>query len=208
MAPRPSARARPVRGKGTPTSRHASQPGYWPLVVLGFAALAAAIQWWMGRVPICDCGYIKLWHGQTYSSENSQHLTDWYTPSHIAHGFLFYAALHWLMPRHGFWPRLAVATLVEAAWEVIENTETVIRHYRETTIALDYFGDSVINSASDMAAMWLGFWLAARLPVWLSVAVVLAMELFVGWMIRDNLTLNVLMLLWPIESVKAWQGGA
>jgi hypothetical protein len=170
--------------------------------------LAAAILLGMGRVPICECGYVKLWHGQTYSSGNSQHLTDWYTPSHVVHGFLVHGALHWLTPRLGFWPRLALATLVEAAWEVVENTEAVIRHYRETTISLDYFGDSVINSAADIAAMWLGFWLASRLPVWLSVVLVLAMEIYVGWMIRDNLTLNVLMLLWPIEGVKAWQGGA
>ena len=194
-----------ARGNALTTRDGRTRAGVWPLVVLGIAMVAAALLLWMGREPICKCGTVKLWHGVVVSSENSQHLTDWYTPSHIVHGFLFYAGSWLLLRRAGFWPRLALATLVEAAWEVIENTDAVIQRYRDATIALDYFGDSVINSVSDIAAMWLGFWLASRLPVWLSVVLVLAMELFVGWMIRDNLTLNVLMLLWPLESVKVWQ---
>ena len=176
----------------------------WPALTLGTAALAAAVLLWMGRVPICACGTVKLWHGAVLSSENSQHLTDWYTPSHIVHGLLFHASLHWLLPRAGFWPRLLVATVAEAAWEIAENTDAVIQRYREATIALDYYGDSVVNSAADIAAMWLGFWLASRLPVAWSVALVLAMEIGVAWMIRDNLTLNVLMLLWPLDAVRAW----
>lgn len=179
----------------------------WPLILLGIAALAAAVLLGMGRVPICACGSVKLWHGVVVSSENSQHLSDWYTPSHVAHGLIFYAVLHLLARRLGLWPRAAIATAVEAAWEIAENTDAVIQRYREATIALDYYGDSVVNSVADIGAMWLGFWLASRLPVWASVALLLAMELFVGWMIRDNLALNVLMLLWPLDSVRAWQAG-
>lgn len=179
----------------------------WFLALAAIVATTAAVLLAMGRVPICECGTVKLWHGVVVSSENSQHVTDWYTPSHIIHGMLFYAAAHWLLPRWGMLPRLAAATLVEAAWEIGENTEAVIQRYREATIALDYFGDSVINSVSDIGAMWIGFALAARLPVWLTVTLALAMEIGVAWVIRDNLALNVLMLLWPLDSVKAWQAG-
>jgi hypothetical protein len=180
----------------------------WVAILIGMVAVTAAILLSMGRVPICTCGTVKLWHGVVNSAENSQHLTDWYTPSHIIHGVLFYGALHLLFPRAGLLPRLAIATVVEAAWEITENTNMVISRYREATIALDYFGDSVINSVSDILAMWLGFFLASRLPAWATVVMVLVFEIGVGWMIRDNLALNVLMLVWPLESVKAWQGGA
>lgn len=181
--------------------------GRWPLVILGITALAAVVLLAMGRVPICTCGYVKPWHWQVVSSENSQHLIDWYTPSHITHGLIFYGLLHLLARGLGLWPRAAIATLVEAAWEIAENTDAVIQRYREATIALDYFGDSVVNSVADIVAMWGGFALAAVLPVWASVALGLAFEFGVGWAIRDNLALNVLMLLWPLEGVRAWQSG-
>jgi hypothetical protein len=172
-------------------------------------ALSALVLFLMGRVPICTCGTIRLWHGVVFSSENSQHLSDWYTFSHIIHGFVFYGLLHLAGRATGrtipWGVKFLVAITVESGWEIFENTEFVINRYRETTIALDYFGDSILNSASDILAMTFGLFLASRLPVWTIITLAVAMELFTGFMIRDNLALNVLMLVWPLQAVLDWQ---
>ena len=166
------------------------------LVRLAIAVtILVAVMLAMGRPPICTCGSVALLG--PVGPTQSQMLADWYSPSHIVHGFLFYGAL-WLALRR--WPlerRFAIALLVEAAWEVFENTPTIIDRYREATIALGYSGDSILNSVSDLAMMTFGFWLARRLPLWASVTIMAALELAALWAVRDNLTLNVWMLLAP-----------
>ena len=175
------------------------------LALLGMLTIAMLILVSFGRPPICTCGTIDLWGD--VGPEQSQMLLDWYTPSHIVHGFLFYALLHLAAPRWPVEQRFLVSLIVEAAWEVFENTPLVIDRYREATIALGYSGDSILNSVSDITAMALGFWAARRMPPWVSVAVVLVLELIPLLAIRDNLTLNVLMLVAPNDAVRSWQAG-
>jgi hypothetical protein len=177
------------------------------LAALALGALLLGILLAMHRPPICTCGTIKLWTGAVNSSDNSQHLSDWYTFSHIIHGFLFYAAGHyWLKGRARDWA-LPAAVAVEGFWEILENSPVIINRYREATIALGYSGDSIVNSLSDIGWMAFGFWLASRLPAWATIALAVGFELMTLALIRDNLTLNIVMLVWPIEAIKLWQGG-
>ena len=179
----------------------------WLGVALALLVAQIVILYSMGRLPICECGYVKLFEPGVNTSGNSQHLSDWYTPSHIIHGFLFYG-LGWLLLRRApLSARLSLAVLIEAAWEIAENSPMVIDRYRTATMALGYSGDSILNSGMDTIFMALGFLFAARMPVWVTVALTIAFELLTLVIIRDNLTLNVLMLVWPVEAIKVWQGG-
>ena len=192
----------------------------WPLRISKFSALIAfilfliigAILWSMGRPPICSCGTVKLIHLVVQSSENSQHLADWYTPSHIIHGFLFFGAGYLLRKK---WPALfplgvavSLAIIAEGAWEILENSPIIIDRYREVTISWGYAGDSIVNSLADIIWMIVGFFMASRFTWKATLGLALIFEVFVGWMIRDNLALNVLMLTAPLESVKEWQAEA
>jgi hypothetical protein len=174
------------------------------LIIVAAAALALLA---MGRNPICTCGAVDLWVGARDSPKTSQMLVDWYSLSHVVHGLIFYAAL-WLVARR--WPvewRFAAAMLVEASWEVVENTPMVIDRYRATTAALGYSGDSVLNSLSDISMMALGFLIARKLPPWASIALLVVLELVPLFVIRDNLALNIWTLIAPNAAVQAWQAG-
>ena len=172
----------------------------------------ACLLWAMGRPPICTCGTIDLW-GQV-GPEQSQMLADWYSPSHFIHGLIFYALLWRFAPNlpgnmgQPVERRFLLSLVVEAAWEIMENTPMVIDRYREATMALGYSGDTILNSMSDIAMMALGFLAARRLPVWASVALAGGFELLTLVVIRDNLTLNIWMLLAPTDWIRDWQAGA
>ena len=186
------------------------------LVCAALLALTAAIQLALGRLLISESKRIMLWSG-TIGSENSQQILDWYSPSHLIHGMAFYGLLHWLSRAPGTpgspatagkWSlgaRFVLAVLLETGWEVIENTPWVINRYREHTAALGYTGDTVLNSACDTLFAITGFFLAWRLPVWATLALIVSLELGSLLVIRDNLTLNIVMLLFPVEAIKQWQ---
>ncbi len=192
-----------------PADKGGIRPAVYAILAICMIALTATILLAMGRTPICKCGTVELWHGVVRDSGNSQHLTDWYTPSHIIHGFLFYMGAWVIGYVRGKALPLGAALLIaiglEAAWEIVENTDMVIERYRATNIALDYYGDSVINSVSDIFAMIFGFFLARTLPVRVTVLLAVGMEAFTGYWIHDNLALNIIMLIHPVEAINQWQ---
>ena len=178
------------------------------LVVGGAIFLVQAIAlYFFGQPSICECGYVKVWEGVVRSAGNSQHLFDWYTPSHVIHGLIFYGIFWYFFPKMSVWWRIALSIGLESAWEITENTPMVINHYRQQALAQGYIGDSILNSIMDTLAMVGGFLLARCIPVWVAVAVALALELYVGYMIRDNLTLNVLGMFYVFPWVTQWQSG-
>ncbi len=167
--------------------------------------LTAGVELWMGRSLLGPDGKFGLWEGNIWSSENSQRFADPYSFSHIVHGILFYAGL-WLVARKlPVRHRLLIALMLEAGWEMLENSPLIINRYREATISLGYVGDSVLNSLSDILMMTLGFLFAFRVPARVSVAAVILMEVGCALWVRDNLTLNIIMLIHPVDAIKHWQ---
>ena len=177
-------------------------------VVLGFVViigLTACIELGMGRSPLGPDGKFGWWDGNIWGSENSQRVADPYSFSHVVHGILFYAFL-WLIARKvPLRYRFLIAVSMEAVWEILENSPLIISRYRETTIALGYTGDSILNSCSDILMMSMGFLFASVTPALVSVALVVVLEVGCLFWIRDNLTLNVIMLIHPIDAIRVWQ---
>lgn len=175
------------------------------LAIGGVTVVAIVILLIMNRPLICTCGTVELW-GEV-GPKQSQMLADWYSFSHIIHGFLFYAMFRLILGDWSFNARLTVAMLVESFWEILENSPMIIDRYREATIALGYTGDSILNSVSDILMMAIGFLAARKLPVWASIAIVIVLELIPLYVIRDNLTLNIWMLIAPSDAIRVWQAG-
>ncbi|MCA1616511.1 MAG: DUF2585 domain-containing protein [Acidobacteria bacterium] len=178
----------------------------WAAVVAMLAATAFRLRA-QGRAWFCACGRFLVWTGEAWSSNTSQHLFDPYSFTHVLHGVAFCGVLAVVAPRLAPARRLCLAVFAEALWEIAENTDAVIRRYREATAALGYDGDTVINSLGDIAACALGFLVARRLGLWRSLALFFLVEAALILLIRDSLLLNVLMLLYPLDSVRAWQAG-
>ncbi|MDA1186088.1 MAG: DUF2585 family protein [Acidobacteria bacterium] len=177
---------------------------HWVFVALIVLA-TVAIEWWIGRLPFGPDGRFGWFEGDIWSAAQSQRVADPYSVTHLAHGFLFYGLLFLVARRQPMTMRLMAALTLEALWEILENSPIVIDRYRAVTIAQGYVGDSILNSVSDIAMAWIGFLLAWRLPVTVSVALVVVAEILMVYFYRDNLTLNIVMLLWPIDAIREWQ---
>ena len=180
----------------------------WPWLAI-FAVVTVTIYRLhnQGRLWWCSCGQIRLWAGDIWSSDNSQHLFDPYSFTHLLHGFVFYWLLAWSLPRLSPLWRLWLALSIEAVWEMIENSNSIIQRYRDTTLALGYQGDTIINAMGDLLMCGLGVALARRLGFWRTLMLFILTELVLLVWIRDGLLLNIIMLIYPIEAVKAWQMG-
>ena len=180
-------------------------PGFCIAAVLCLLAIQAFVLYFFGQPLISQTHSLMLWAADVLSAENSQQLSDWYTASHVIHGFIFYGLLWYFFRRLTIWQRLALAVGIEVAWEIIENTPLVINYYRQQALAQGYVGDSIINSISDTLAMIAGFFFAWRFPILLTIAVGVGLELWVGYWIHDNLFLNILGFAWTPDFIAEWQ---
>ena len=180
----------------------------WPwLAILGVLLVTIVMLRIQGRLWICSCGQIYLWVSDIWSSDNSQHIADPYAFSHILHGFVFLWLLVWIWPRLAMLWQLCLAILIEAIWEVVENSALIIERYREATASLGYEGDAIVNSVADIAFCALGFMIARYLGFWRSLAVFILTEVILLIWIRDSLIVNVIMLIYPVDAIRVWQLG-
>ncbi len=177
------------------------------LVVIALLAVQAVVLSLLGQPPICRCGYVTLWVGNVLSPENSQQLSDWYSFTHIVHGILLYLGLWYLFPDMSIKKRLIIALSIEVGWEIIENTHWIIDAYRQQALSQGYTGDAIVNSLSDSCFMLLGFALSRKLPVSATVMLAISLEIILGFVIRDNLTLNIINFIHPFTFIQRWQSG-
>lgn len=181
---------------------------YWPWLLTGLVGVQILVLAAMNTPWICPCGEVKLWQGGILNGQTSLHIADWYSPSHAVHGMLFF----WLLTAVGRgWSvpvRTLLAAVLEISWEIFENTPWVIQRFRHATAAVDYHGDSIVNSVSDIGFMLLGFYIALKLPLRWGVLLAVALELLAMWAIRDNLMLQILTFIWPIDALVDWQSRA
>jgi hypothetical protein len=177
------------------------------VIVCVLIASTALLERQMGRPWKYRNGPVRVWSGQIQSDQNSQQIADPYTFTHITHGAAFYGLTTLVMPKAAIGMRLVTAVAIEGAWESYENTDTVVQRYREATISLGYYGDSVLNSVGDIVACILGFLLTRKLPRAATWSWIVAVEVILALWIRDNLMLNILMLVWPLDVIKQWQAG-
>ena len=180
------------------------KPYYAVTVLIAIAIVVLRLQ---GRVWWCQAGDYAPWSWEIWSTHNSQHFIDAYSFTHVLHGVVEFWLIGLVFTRLPLAWRFFIAVFIESTWEVVENTSYVIQRYREATMSLDYFGDSVINSVADIFCCALGFWIAWKLRFWKSLALFVLTELVLILTIRDSLIINVIMLLWPIEAIKQWQVG-
>ena len=160
----------------------------------------------MDRTPFCKCGIVSLWSADVLSNQNSQQFTDPYTFTHVIHGALLYGFVLLVAgKRISAGAMLVWAVALESGWEILENTDFIIDRYRETTISLDYYGDSILNSIGDILAMAVGFFLALRLPGRVTAVGAFALDTALLFLIHDSLLVNIIMLVYPIDAIRQWQ---
>jgi hypothetical protein len=188
--------------------RGRSRPRVDAAVIVLLMAVTAFLEWRMDRALTYRNGAVRVWSGSIQSDQNSQQISDPYTFTHVIHGAAFYGLTRVVLPAAGVGTRLIATTTLEGAWEAYENTDTVVNRYRAATISLGYYGDSVLNSVCDILACLVGFVLAWKLPRQVTWTWVVAVEVVLAFWIRDNLTLNILMLVHPFDAIRRWQMGA
>ncbi|MEK7585154.1 MAG: DUF2585 family protein [Patescibacteria group bacterium] len=181
--------------------------GKYLIIALVLIVITGAVLFAMGRNSICQCGFVRLWSSDINGPENSQQVVDPYSFTHVLHGLGFYGLLHVVAPQISIPVRLLVAIGLEGGWEILENTNYTIDRYRTETVSLGYYGDSILNSLSDILMMIAGFYLAYKLRPSLTVLLFILIEIGLAFWIRDGLIINIIMLLYPLEALKQWQLG-